>query len=411
MERNNLGVLYLSVILLLLGVGLITVYSASSVAAAMDPRMGDPLFFVKRQVMFIGVGLLAAGLLWRVDYHTWKRLALPIFGATLLALIATLIFGTEINNATRWLRFGPVSIQTSELAKLAAVICAAAYVSTVQERLNSFREGFVPAMIGLGAMCGLIVIQPDLGTTLFIGALTCLVLLAGGMRLRHVGVTAAVAAPLMVGAMFFGFGHVRSRIMVFLDPLSDLQGKGHQVYQSLIAIGSGGPYGKGLGESQQKLFYLPEEHTDFIFAIFTEEAGFIGAAILILLFASLTYLGHRISKHAPDRFGSLLAFGFTAMILLQAAMNMAVATSAIPTTGISLPLISFGGTGIVVALAGMGIVLNVARHAVSREAARTLRESEASEESGRQATTGSRALTGMNAAALLSGPGRGSKAA
>lgn len=368
--------------MMLIAFGMVMVYSSSSVAAAYDEKIGDPLFFVKRQAIFASVGIFAALVLRQIDYRIWQRFALPIFGTTILVLLATLVIGTDINNARRWIRLGPLSIQPSEVAKLSVVLAGAAYVTLRRDRLSSFREGFVPAMIGLGLLGGLVVVQPDLGTTIFLMTLGGVVLLAGGIRLRHVAVVGAIAMPLVITVMFLEFGHVQDRILVFLDPEADKLGKGHQAWQSLIAIGSGGLEGRGLGESTQKLFYLPEEHTDFIFAIVVEELGFIGSAFTMFCFACLAYFGHRISKHAPDRFGALIALGVTAAIILQAGMNIAVATSSMPTTGIALPFVSFGGTGLVIALAGIGIVLNVAKQALPRDQVASLRVKEYDEECG-----------------------------
>ncbi|MCA8940510.1 MAG: FtsW/RodA/SpoVE family cell cycle protein, partial [Planctomycetes bacterium] len=226
--------------------------------------------------------------------------------------------------------------------------------------------GFVPAAAFVAPLCALIIVQPDLGTSLFVGMLGFIVLIAGGLRFKHLAICAGAVMPIVLSLMFFKFDHVKTRIEVFLDPAADPLGKGHQILQSWTALGSGGFTGKGLGESTQKLFYLPEEHTDFIYAILVEETGFVGGGVVILLFLALIYAGHRVSKHAPDRFGALLAMGMTLSLVLQAAMNLAVVTGAVPTKGISLPLISYGGTGLVVALMQVGVVLSVARQAVSR---------------------------------------------
>jgi cell division protein FtsW len=283
--------------------------------------------------------------------------------------VAIFVIGTEINNARRWIRLGPMSFQPSEFAKLAIVIAAASFAAAKANGLASFRNGFIPACILIAPLAGLILVQPDLGTAVFVGAIGLAVLLVAGLRVRHVGMVAAVALPVVIVGMFLKFGHVQDRILVFMDPEADIRGKGHQIYQSLIAVGSGGFWGKGLGESTQKLFFLPEEHTDFIFAIVVEELGFVGGAFIIMLFAALAYAGARIAKHARDLPGTLITFGITGAIVLQAAMNIAVVTASVPTKGISLPFISFGGTGLVIALAGVGIVINVARQAVSRKQA------------------------------------------
>lgn len=365
--------LYLGTVILLIALGVTMVFSASGVAAGHDPKIGDTLFFYQRQLIFLGIGLLGLVTMALVDYHWLLRLARPLYVLTILLLIGVFVFGATVNNATRWIRIGPVSFQPSEFAKFAIVICAVAFAASRRLELSSFRGGFIPACLMIAPIAGLIIIQPDLGTAVFVAALGLAVLLVAGVRVRHVLLAGATALPLVVALMFFKFSHVQSRIAVWLDPTSDLRGKGHQIYQSLIAIGSGGPTGKGLGESTQKLYFLPEEHTDFIFSILVEELGLVGGAGLILLFVMLVWGGARISRHAPDLAGSLLAFGFTAAIALQAAMNLAVVTHAVPTKGISLPFISFGGTGLVIAMAGVGVVLNVARQSVPRSVAAALR--------------------------------------
>jgi|GEM_PF-87041 len=377
MQKQPIANLYLSIILLLVGFGMVMVYSASSVAAGFDPKIQDPLFFVKRQGIFLCVGLAAMFLLSRIDYRLLKRFALPIYGGAILLLLMVIFAGTEVNNAKRWIKLGPLTLQPSEVAKLAVVIMAAWFATKHQKLLPSFKWGFLPACCIVMPLSALIIVQPDLGTSVFVATLGFIVLLAGGVRLKHVALVAAVMMPLVVTVMFFKFGHVQDRILVFMDPEADRLGKGHQIYQSMIALGSGGFTGVGLGNSTQKLFFLPEESTDFIFAILTEELGFLGAGFLIFLFAALVYAGNRVSKHAPDRFGALLALGITTAIALQAAMNIAVVTASVPTKGISLPFISYGGTGLVVYLAGAGIVLSVARQALPRRAVRALRAKEA----------------------------------
>jgi cell division protein FtsW len=378
MPAKHLQSLYLCIVLLLLAAGVVMVYSASSVSAQFDPKINDSLFFVKRQLIFCVLGVAAMLTLARFDYHLLLKHSKKVYIVTLLALVGVIVAGTTVNHAKRWLGLGPFSFQPSEVAKFAVVLMAVVFVLKNREKLTSFKSGFIPACLLIAPLSGLIIVQPDFGTSVFVAALGFVVLLAGGLKMRHVGLVAAVALPIVGVVMFMKFGHVQDRILTFLNPEADKLGKGHQIWQSLIALGSGDFFGNGLGESTQKLFFLPEEHTDFIFAIIVEELGLVGSACIILLFAALAYAGHRVSKHAPDSEGALLALGFTAAIVLQAAMNLAVVTASVPTKGISLPLISFGGTGIVVTLAGCGVVLNVARQAVSREQAIKLRSIEAS---------------------------------
>jgi len=365
--------MYLAIVALLVAIGVTMVFSASSIAAGHDPKIGDSTFFYQRQLIFLAVGLVAMAVMAFVDYRKLLKFATSGYVMAAVLLLAVMIIGTEVNNAKRWIRIGPMSFQPSEFAKVVIVVAAAAFAASRANRLATFRHGFVPACLLVAPMAGLIIIQPDLGTALFVTTIGMGVLIVAGMRLRHVGLVAGLAMPLVIGAMFLKFSHVQDRILVFMDPEADLRGKGHQIYQSLIALGSGGFWGKGLGESTQKLFFLPEEHTDFIFAIVVEELGFIGGAVIIMLFAALAYAGSRIAKHARDLQGTLIVFGITAAIVLQAAMNIAVVTASVPTKGISLPFISFGGTGLVIALAGVGIVINVARQSVTRREAAKLR--------------------------------------
>ena len=378
-ESKAISGLYLSIVFLLVGFGIVMVYSSSSIGAAYDPRLADGMFFLRRQAIYLGLGLALMFGVSRLDYRILLNHAAALWIVTALLLLAVLVAGTEANNAKRWLNLG-FKFQPSEVAKVTMVIAAAAFAVKQRHLLGDFKQGFVSSCAFVAPICALIIVQPDLGTSLFVGLLSFMVLVAGGLRLKHFLVVGAIALPLVITVMFFKFGHVQDRIMVFLDPEADPTGKGHQILQSWIALGSGGFEGKGIGESTQKLFYLPEEHTDFIYAILVEETGFIGGAFLIMLFVGLTWAGHRVSKHAPDRFGALIAFGCTMSIILQATINLAVVTGAAPTKGISLPFISFGGTGLVVALLNVGIVLSVARQAQTRKDALNTLSNENNEE-------------------------------
>ena len=389
MVSRSISNLYLAIVLTLVGIGVVMVFSASTVATSLDPKFSSDTFFASRHILFVFMGLLAAFVISRVDYHILVRIVKPLYTVTLLLLIAVIVMGVGANHAQRWLAIGPLKFQPSEIAKIAVVVSCAAFATLHKDKLESFKQGFLRACMFILPLAALIIIQPDLGTALFVVTLGFAVLVVGGLRVRQIIGVAAIALPIVIGVMFFAFDHVQSRIMVFLDPAADRLGAGHQIYQSLIAIGSGGWFGEGLGNSSQKLFFLPEEHTDFIFAILVEELGFLGGGLVIFLFAALVYVGARVSKHAPDRFGALLALGFTLAIALQAAMNIAVVTASVPTKGISLPFISFGGSGLIVSLAGVGVVLNVARQGITRGEVRMLHAREAADEaiSDRLSTT------------------------
>ncbi len=369
---------YLLNVLALLGIGVVMVFSSSAIRVL--PGMeADPFVFIKRHLMFLGLGLAAMAVLARVDYAIWQKLAKPLYLLGLVLLVLTLIpgIGTEYNGARRWLRFGGIGFQPSDFAKFALLVAAATYASIRKDELGSIRRGFIPACIFVGIYAVLTMAQPDFGTSLFLAASSFLVLICGGLRMRHLVLVGALMLPVASLVMYSKFEHVQTRIMVFLNPQADPRGKGHQVNQSLIAIGAGGMEGQGLGNSTQKLYYLPEQETDFIFAVLAEETGFVGSVVTLALFASLMLIGVQVARRARDRFGTLVATGFTGAVGLQAAINVAVVTASVPTKGIGLPFISFGGSACFFYLCGVGLVLSVARRCVSAEEAEQLIRSEA----------------------------------
>ncbi|MCA8914080.1 MAG: putative lipid II flippase FtsW [Planctomycetes bacterium] len=368
---------YLLNILALVGVGVVMVFSSSAIRVVPGADI-DPFVFIKRHLMFVGLGIAGMAIVARLDYKLWQKFAKPIYLLGLALLVLTLIpgIGTEFNGARRWLRFGGVGIQPSDFAKLALLVSAATYAAVRRNELGSIRRGFLPACMFVGIYVVLTMAQPDFGTSLFLAASSFIVLLAGGLRMRHLAIAALIVLPFASIVMYAKFDHIQDRIVTFLDPAKDPRGKGHQVKQSLIAIGSGGMEGQGLGNSMQKLYYLPEQETDFIFAVLAEETGFIGSALTLALFVSLMILGTKVAARAPDRFGSLLATGITAAIGLQAAINVAVVTASVPTKGIGLPFISFGGSSCFFYLVGAGLVLSVARKCVSEKEAFALLQQE-----------------------------------
>jgi cell division protein FtsW len=378
---HTLRNLYLLNILALVGLGVVMVFSSSAIRVVPGAEV-DPFVFIKRHLLFVGVGLAAMAVCTRVDYGIWQKLAKPIYLLGLALLVLTLIpgIGTEFNGARRWLRFGGIGIQPSDFAKLALLIAAAAYAVTRRNELGSIRRGFLPACAFVGIYAVLTMAQPDFGTSLFLSASAFLVLLSGGLRLRHLAIAGLIMLPFASVVMYAKFDHIQTRIITFMDPAHDPRGKGHQVKQSLIAIGSGGVEGQGLGRSMQKLYYLPEQETDFIFAVLAEETGFVGSAFTLALFTSLMLLGMKIARRARDRFGTLLATGITAAIGLQAAINIAVVTASVPTKGIGLPFISFGGSSAFFYLCGAGMVLSVAHRCVSERDALNLQQQEAAGE-------------------------------
>ncbi len=344
----------LAIVLALVSIGIVMVWSTSAV---LGDRMGDPTYFLRRQVLWAILAAIGLALAWATDYRTLLGWRWWLLGAVGLALVAV-FFAPARNGAHRWFELGGLNAQPSEPAKLAAVLFLVAHAAD-RERLATFR-GAVEGFGVLGLVVGLVALEPDLGTAALIGASGAIVLLVGGVRLAHAAVLAlpAVAAAGLYAAA--RFTHVQTRLFVFLNPDADPLGKGYQIRQTLIALGSGGPLGFGLGDSKQKLFFLPEDHTDFILAILGEEMGFVGTLAIVALFAGFVVTGVRIALAAPDRRGFLLALGVTVLIGLQAAMNVAVVTASMPTKGISLPFVSFGGSSLLFAMTGVGLLLNVA---------------------------------------------------
>jgi len=348
--------------LLLMVIGLVMIYSASAVLAGR--QYGDSLFFFKRQMLWALVGLIAMGIVSRVPYEVWNRTALPLVLVTAILLGLVLIpgIGIELNGSRRWFRLGPLTLQPSEAARLCAVIYLARYLMKKRNRLDDFFRDFLPPMIVIGILLALIMGESDLGTAAVLGLVAGLMLFIGGARWRHLWVMGLLAAPVLYG-MIMKIGYRRQRWMAFLDPWRDPTDTGFQMIQSFLALGGGGPVGMGLGEGRQKLFFLPYPHTDFIFAVIGEELGLLGTLSVLVLFGMLAWRGLSISLRAPDPFGRHLAFGLTMMIIVQAMVNMAVVTGLLPTKGLTLPFLSYGGSSLVANLAAVGILWNISRNA------------------------------------------------
>jgi cell division protein FtsW len=348
------------VVIALLSAGVVMVYSASTIVAA--ERFGDPYLFLKKQLLWGCLG--AAGLLvaLRLDYHRLERvhwIALAVAGVLLVAVLVP-PFAQPINGTHRWLRLGPVSFQPAEVAKLALVVHLAAFLARHRDRLSEFRAGVLPPLAVAGLLAALVLAQPDLGTCLTLVSVTFALLFLAGGRLRHLGLVLLAALPVVAVAIWLAPYRLK-RIMTFLDPWSDPRDGGFQIIQSWLALGSGGLVGRGIGESRQKLFYLPEAHTDFIFAILGEELGFLGAVVIVGLFAILVWRGLRVGLRAPDEFGAFLALGITVLIATQVVANLGVVTGLLPTKGLPLPFISFGGSALLVTMLGTGVLLNVSQ--------------------------------------------------
>ena len=350
------------VAVVLLSAGVVMVYSASAIVAA--DRFHDPYFFLKKQIFW---ALLGAACLWaalRLDYRRLEGFVVPllIFVGVLLVLVLISPIGQAINGTRRWIRLGPVSFQPAELAKLALVLYLAAFLARTGEAVTEFRRGLVPPLAVAGLLAALVLAQPDLGNCLTLITLTFTLLFIAGGRARHLGFILAAALPPLVLAIWAAPYRLR-RIFAFIDPWSDPRGSGFQIIQSWLAFGNGGLVGQGIGGSRQKLFYLPESHTDFIFAIIGEELGFVGAAAIVALFVVLIWRGLRIGLRAPDAFSGYLALGITVLIATQTLVNLGVVTGLLPTKGLPLPFISFGGSALLITMLSTGLLLNISQHA------------------------------------------------
>jgi len=348
------------IVLTLLAIGWIMVYSSSAVVAEITYH--DGFNFLKRQVLFSLLGLLAMLTAMQIDYRKLSVWTYPILALNILLLVLVLIpefgLGLKVGLARRWLRTPWFTFQPSELGKLALVIFVAYSLAKKEDKIKKFFLGFLPVIVISGIMILLVVMEPDMGTAIFMGILTMVLLFIGGTKLSYLLTAPLFAAP---GLYFFitHFQYSHRRIMAFLHPWEDVQGMGFQIIQSFVALGSGGLWGVGLGDGRQKLFFLPAAHTDFIFAILGEEVGFFGIMGIIILFALLIWRGVKIALRAGDTFGAHLAMGITSMIALQVIINMGVVLGLLPTKGLTLPFISYGGTSLVVNLLGIGILLNI----------------------------------------------------
>jgi cell division protein FtsW len=350
------------VAVVLLSAGVVMVYSASAIVAA--DRFHDPYFFLKKQLFWALLGSVAMLAAIRVDYRKLEGLVLPglIVAGVLLILVLIPPIGQAINGTRRWIRLGPVSFQPAELAKLVLVVYLAAFVARRSDETSDIRRTLLPPLLVAGMFAALVLVQPDLGNCLTLVALTFGVLYMAGTPVKHLAWIVAPAVPLLALAIWVAPYRLR-RITAFWDPWSDSRGSGFQIIQSWLAFGNGGLTGQGIGGSRQKLFYLPESHTDFIFAIVGEELGFIGAVALVALFAVLIWRGLRVGLRAPDAFGAHLALGITLLIAIQTLLNLGVVTGLLPTKGLPLPFISFGGSALLVTMLGTGVLLNISQHA------------------------------------------------
>lgn len=359
--KNPLDFTLLITVFILLGLGIITVLSASSPTSLAET--GSSYKYVGKQIFSAIIGIILMFALSKVDYKIWQRKYMLIYTFCIILLLSVVISGAAAGGATRWLDLGFISFQPSEVAKVGIIIFYAALLTRNRDKLKSITDGFFKPLLWLLPIIGIVLIlQNHFSATLVICALAGILMILAGCRLRYFIIIGAPIVALAISALLFkGQGFRLQRFITFLDPWQDASGDGWQIIQSLYAIGSGGIFGVGLGESKQKYLYIPEPHNDFIFAVLAEELGFIGCALVIILFAILVWRGITIAMKAPDMFGNLLAAGITSMIALQVLINIAVVTSSMPVTGMPLPFFSYGGTALIIILASVGILLSVSR--------------------------------------------------
>ena len=357
---RNIRINLFIVTVILICFGIVMIYSASSIYAW--ERYNDSLFFLKRHLVFVFLGVVLAFLTLSFDYRNLKRWAKPllIFSAFLLILVLIPGIGREVAGARRWFRFKFISFQPSELANLAMIIYVADFISRKGDDIKTFLRGFLPPVCILGFLALLILIQPDLGTTLALGIVVFIMLFVAGIRPAYLLSILLVSLP-MLYVLIFNVPYRRMRILAFLNPWLDPKGSGFQIIQSQIALGSGGIFGQGLGHSKQKLFYLPAAHTDFIFSIIGEELGLLGTLGIIILFMIFIQQSLKVVKNSPDKFGYFLSIGLVSMICLKAAINIGVSCGILPTKGLPLPFISYGGSSFIFDLVSVGILMNIAR--------------------------------------------------
>ncbi len=346
---------------ILLVLGLIMVLSAGSISAV--EGYGTSFWYFQRQAIYAVAGGAALVVCWRLPYTIWKRLAIPMLLVTVPLMLIALhpSSGTALYGASRWIDLGPVTLQPSEFMKLALVAFAATVLAAKRNKLHLPMHLVIPLAPVVGLVAFLVILQRDLGTTVILCGSVFLMMFVAGVRGKYLSFTAAIGA-LGAALLIFGESYRRTRFIdAWLNPMADAKGAGYQLIQGLIALGSGGWFGVGLGNSRQKWDYLPNAHSDFIFAIIGEELGLIGALFVLAAFAVLLYAGIRIALRAPDPFGRLLATGITAWLGLQVIVNLGAVTGLLPITGVPLPLLSFGGTALVVTLAGLGVLASIAR--------------------------------------------------
>jgi cell division protein FtsW len=351
----------IAIVLLLITLGIVMLASTSTLQG--QNQFGDPNYFIKRQLLWLVIASIGAVITSRIDYHVWRSMAIPLVVVTAILLVMTLIphIGQTVKGSSRWLRFGPVTFQPSELAKFSSIVMLSWWMARVQRRAEEFKRGLIIPLGCLGVLLLLIFVEPDFGTTMLIAVVGFALMFAGGSRFSYLLISALLGLLAFTLAIMQDAERTR-RIVAFLNPEKYAQDEAFQLLNAIYAFVIGGGMGTGLGQGLQKRFYLPEAHTDFIFAILGEELGLGASVLVVLLFVAFLICGARICVRAPDKFGRLMAFGITLMVVIQAMINIAVVTGCMPTKGLPLPFISFGGSSLLISLSMIGVLINIARH-------------------------------------------------
>ena len=348
------------IVIILIAIGIVMIYSTSAIYA--NEKMHDSLYFLKRHLIYLAAGFFMMLLAMSVNMQTLKKYSKQIMAVSIVLLILVLIphIGRETAGARRWFKIGPLNFQPSEFAKIAVLIYLADLMARKEKVIKSFLRGYLPPIIVLGFVLGLVLLEPDLGTAIAISVISMLILFVSGTRSIYIFATILASIPALY-VLLFRVAYRRKRMMIFLNPWSDKRGAGFQIIQSFIALGSGGILGVGLGQSRQKLFYLPVSHTDFIFSIIGEELGFLGAAAVVILFILFVWEGMKITFRAEGKFEKILSMSLVSLIALEAVINIGVTAGVLPTKGLPLPFISYGGTSLMFHLVAVGLLLNIAK--------------------------------------------------
>ena len=354
--RSNLFL----IVMILIAIGIIMIYSTSAIYA--NDRMNDSLYFIKRHLVYLAGGLIMMLAAMAIDIQALRRLSKPVMLISIMLLILVLIphIGRETAGARRWFKIGLINFQPSEFAKIAIFVYLADLLARKEKVAKSFLYGYLPPVLVLGLVLGLVLLEPDLGTAIAISVVGMLMLFVNGIRPLYIIASILASIPALY-MLLFRVPYRRKRMMIFLNPWADKRGAGFQIIQSFIALGSGGLLGVGLGQSRQKLFYLPASHTDFIFSIIGEELGFIGAASVVALFILFVWEGMKITFNAAGQFERLLSMSLVCLIALEAVINIGVTAGVLPTKGLPLPFISYGGTSLIFHLVAVGLLLNIAK--------------------------------------------------